>query len=236
MKKKLEWLDKMMIAVTYAECGALDSIKEITSKELNIKEATSDVLVASENKTIKQKKLSAAARFANLIKSFEDTMTATSFAEAGENIEAYKIYHHGRNTRRKILLGTDSRELDINTIGYALKLCQRVEAGLEILHVIQNEKENDCTGQKETCATPGQLQTLLGEIGIDYTPVESKGSFQNELIDHVAGRNNIMCVVVNRDARNQEKESLKKKMTALAKAFGKINCPLVVYEQPIAAI
>lgn len=234
MKKKLNWFDKMMIAVTYAECGALDSVRDITSEGENPDEVHDRLKVEAERETIKPKKLSAATRLANLIKSLEDTMTSTAFAEAGEPVTAYKIYHQGRNARKKVLLGTDSQELDINTIGYALTLCQRVEAGLEILHVIPNGKAP--AGASDTYASPRQLQTLLGEIGIDYRPVESRESFQSELIDHVSGRNNILCVVVGSGSRSQEKDKLKKKMTALAKAFGKMNCPLVVYEQPAVAL
>lgn len=236
MKKKLNWFDKMMIAVTYAECGALDSVKDITSEGETPDQDPALLKAEAERETVKPKKLSAATRLANLIKSLEDTMASTAFAEAGEPVTAYKIYHQGRNARKKVLLGTDSQELDINTIGYALKLCQRVEAGLEIFHVINNGKTPGGSSSSDTYASPRQLQTLLGDIGIDYRPVESRESFQNELIDHVSGRNNILCVVVGSGSRPQEKDKLKKKMTALAKAFGKMNCPLVVYEQPAVAL
>lgn len=236
MKKKLGWFDKMMIAVTYAECGALDSVRDITSEGGSHDEAPAGKQIEAERDAVSPRRISAARRLANLIKSLEDVMTSTAFAEAGEPVAAYRIYHQGRNARKKVVLGTDSRELDINTIGYALKLCQRVEAGLEILHVIPNDATPSSRPSTGTYASPRQLQTLLGEIGIDYRPVESRVSFQNELIDHVSGRNNILCVVVGSQPRLQEKDGLKKKMTALAKVFGKMNCPLVVYEQPVPAL
>lgn len=236
-KTKLSWFDKMMIAVTYAEHGALDTVKEITAMGQSPEKTLAGENAAPGKVAVKSTKLSPITRLANLIKSLEDTMTSTAFAEAGEQMTAYKIYHQGRNARKKVLLGTDSRELDIHTIGYALKLCQRVEAGLEILHVIKNDQSgSSASAHSDTYASPRQLQTMLGEIGIEYNPVEAKASFQNELIDHVSRRGNILCVVVGSDNRRPEKDNPKKTMTALAKAFGKLNCPLVVYEQAVPAL
>lgn len=236
-KTKLSWFDKMMIAVTYAEHGALDTVKEITETQQSPEKNLAAEYPASEKVAVKSKKISPIARIANLIKALEDTMTSTAFAEAGEHAAASRIYNQSRSARKKVLLGTDSQELDIHTIGYALKLCQRVEAGLEILHVLpKDQPDHASSGHAGAYASPRQLQTLLGEIGIEYNPVKATASFQNELIDHVSRRGNILCVVVGADNRRPEKDNPKKTMTSLAKAFGKLNCPLVVYEQAVPAL
>jgi hypothetical protein len=242
MKTKLSWFDRMMIAVTYAEHDAMDSVKEITATQDSRQEKTCKETLLVENgekekSTLKTPKISPIARLTNIIKSFEDTMASTAFAEAGEQAAAYRMYHQGRNARKKVLLGTDTQELDLHTIGYALKLCQRVEAGLEIFHVVTNEKTDQSVSKgTDAFASPRQLQTLLGELGIEYNPVESKASFQKELVDHVSTRKNIMCVVVGSPKQHQEKTDHKKRLASMAKAFSKLNCPLVVYEQPAHAL
>jgi hypothetical protein len=230
MKTKLSWFDKMMIEVTYAECNALDSIRDIRKELKSMQEET-----VMDSSAVKQKKISPLARLKNIFKSFEDTMTATAFTDAGEHASAFRIYQNGKNARKKVLLGTDNMELDLQVIGYALKLCHRVEAGLEILHVINDEKEEASEPKRAgVSASPRQLQSLLGEMGIEYSPVKAQASLQNELIDQVTKRNNIMCVVVGSPKGHKEKTS-GRNWNALAKAFGKLNCPLVVCEQPVPA-
>lgn len=242
MKTKLSWFDRMMIAVTFAEHDAMDSVKEITAtQDSRQKENFNEALVLEDgntNKTsLKSPKISPVTRLTNMIKSFEDTMASTAFAEAGEQAAAYRMYHQGRNARKKVLLGTDTQDLDLHTIGYALKLCQRVEAGLEIFHFVKNEKsEKTIPTSSDAYASPRQLQTLLGELGIEYNPVEAQASFQKELLDHVSKRRNILCVVLGSHNHSHEKHNNTKKMSAMAKAFGKLNCPLVVYEQPVHAL
>jgi hypothetical protein len=117
MKTKLSWFDRMMIAVTYAEHDAMDSVKEITATQDSRQDKTcKETLVVEhiekEKSAVKTTKISPIARLTNIIKSFEDTMASTAFAEAGEQAAAYRMYHQGRNARKKVLLGTDTRELD----------------------------------------------------------------------------------------------------------------------------
>ncbi len=225
MKKIMNWLDKMMIAITFAECNDMNSAKQTLG---SIKETVEEPVASPKSSPL--------SRLINMIKALEDSMAATAFSEAGDQVSAFKLYHHGKNARKKILLGTDHQTLDLQTIGYALRLCQRVEAGLEILHVVDSgTSHKNMSNGNEVYASPRQLQSLLGEMGIEYTPVTAQESFQKELLDHVSKRTNIMCVVVGPNTGEREKTSGNKKMKALAKAFSALNCPLVVYNQPAPA-
>lgn len=225
MKKMLNWLDKMMIAITFAEHNDMDTAK-----------ATLATQTMTPEEKFESRKASPLSRLINMFKALEDTMAATAFSEAGEQASAYRLYHQGKNARKKVLLGTDLKNLDLQTIGYALRLCQRVEAGLEILHVVSTDTVDfNKSDERDVYASPRQLQTLLGDLGIEYTPVTAQESFQKELLDHVSKRTNIMCVVVGPTVDNREKSTGNKKMKALAKAFSALNCPLVVYNQPTPA-
>ena len=230
MKKDLSWFDKMMIAVTFAESNAAEYVMDI-----GVKHESKESTPAEKKSRSGAPKISAFKRLATLFKAFEDAMAATAFAEAGEHQTAHRIYLQGKNARKRVLLGTDDQEIDLQVIGYALNLCQRVEAGLEVIHLVKDGKDKNASSQPSGVkASPKQLQAMLGNIGVDYRPVEAKTSLENELVSQVNSRRDILFVVVGAQNGGKDKKH-KSGHSALARAFGRLKCPLVVYEQVVPA-
>lgn len=166
-----------------------------------------------------------------IIKQFETTMSSAAFAEAGEFEMARQFMLLGKNARKRVLLGTDAAEIDLKIMRYTLKLCQRVEAGLEIFHLVRELKEPE-KGRwrlKKTGASP--LQAMLQKLGIVYQAVVAEESLDSELVKYVAHRRDILCVVLGGSAGPDRRDTQAyKKLTAV---FQRLQCPLVIYENGV---
>lgn len=63
-------------------------------------------------------------------------MSAVTFAEHGE-VETARHFLPNKNSNKRVLLGVEEPELNPKLLEYALNLCRRVGAKLEILHFLQ---------------------------------------------------------------------------------------------------
>lgn len=154
-------------------------------------------------------------------------MAATAFAEEGEFDMARQLLKSGKNANKKVLLGMDETEVDLNLIRYTVNLCQRIGAKLEILHVLQ--AENDAA--QELAAGPIKGEELLAPFqedmekrGVYYQLVFATESLAEELVSHVGQRRDILCVVL--DAAKAGRRRIEKELR-------KLKCPVVVYGRPL---
>jgi hypothetical protein len=168
---------------------------------------------------------------AEIIKQFETTMSSAAFAEAGEFEMARQFMLLGKNARKRVLLGTDAAEIDLKIIRYTLKLCQRVEAGLEIFHLVRKIKEPEKGRWRLKKSGPSALQAMLQKLGIVYQAVVAEESLDSELVKFVAQRRDILCVVLGGAGNADRRDSpAYKKLSAV---FQRLHCPLVIYEDSI---
>lgn len=157
-------------------------------------------------------------------------MSAVAFAEAGEFETARRQMVKNRKTAHKrVLLGTDAAEIDRQFVQYALQLCARLEAGLEIVHLI---KSGSASG-KEILALD-QLQRSLEEKNIVYQAVVEGGSLEEEVEKYTRARRDILCVVLE----SAEKEPRERRGVAGRKEnkfLKNLSCPVVLFESQARA-
>ncbi len=154
----------------------------------------------------------------DILKSFEEAMASAAFAEAGEFEMARQLMTRSGKSRKKVLLGTSEENIDPRVVGHALKLCQRVEAGLEILHVTGSR------GRGRRAPKSSAPPSLLQKMGIVYSPVKGDAPLEQELVEQVSRRRDILCVVV--DAGDEAGPAERRKLTEI---FRRLHCPLVLY-------
>ena len=170
----------------------------------------------------------------SLIAKFETAMSAVAFAEEGEFDTARQMLSPGKNAHKKVLLGIDAVEVDTKILRYALNLCKRVGAKLEVLQVLRPEELGETTKSiglhaHQLCLSP--LQNSLERMGIAYQPLLTNTSLVEELVSYIGKRRDIFCVVLEA-TQTEEKPSLSVKQR-LVEEFEKLKCPVVTYGQPI---
>lgn len=147
------------------------------------------------------------------MKKFEDAMAATAFAETGEFETAREIV----KGRQKVLLTLTGRESDRSSFKYALNICKRIGAGLEILHVGRNN---------EMASWLEKFQSELKTEEIAYKIIHGSGCIKEAIINYTEKRRDIQFVVI--ESSDTLDIECKKDDRALSKAWGRLKCPLVV--------
>lgn len=118
-----------------------------------------------------------------LMKKWEDAMAAVTFAEAGE----FETAREFLKTRQKVLLVLTGRQSDRNSFKYALNICKRIDAGLEILFIASND---------EVPPVVNEFQNVLQGEGIDSETILGRGCVKEAIIRHTEKRNDIQFVVI----------------------------------------
>jgi len=148
-----------------------------------------------------------------LIKQFEEIMSATAFAEAGDFDAAKKII----SERRKVLLVLTGMESDMKAVKFAINISKRIWAGIEILY-INKDKE------KKSSLLEGYLKELK-TMGIEYQITEGEGSVKEEVTRFIEKGKDIQFVVIDsedlgvRSAKDQE---------AVLDEWERLKCPVVL--------
>jgi nucleotide-binding universal stress UspA family protein len=143
---------------------------------------------------------------------FEEMMTSVAFAEAGEVAGAIKILRE----RYKVLLVLTGEETDLKAAKYALNMCKRIGAGLEVLYVTENEDEMP------------SLEECLKELktkGIEYQILKCKEPMKEEIIRFTEKEKGIRFVVIDSEDLGIDSEDEK---TETLKKWERLNCPLIL--------
>jgi len=161
----------------------------------------------------------------NFFDSFQETMTAAAFAEAGEFESALQMMTSKKNSNKKILLGTEGNTSLAKTAQYALNACMRLGTNLEVLHLIRKTELVDTHKNTEKKTKEGQIPRKLKfkKIGVLYYPVFSEDPLEEEVARFAVNRGDILFVVLNKDVGQK-----RKKGTHFASLLTKLKCPVVI--------
>jgi hypothetical protein len=161
----------------------------------------------------------------NFFDSFQETMTAAAFAEAGEFESALQMMTSNKNANKKILLGTEGNMALSKTAQYAFNACIRLGANLEVLHLIRQKELVKTIENTEKKIKEDQIPRKLKfkKIGVLYFPVFSEYPLEEEVIRFAENRGDILFVVLNTDVGQK-----RKKGTHFASLLTTLKCPVVV--------
>jgi len=144
----------------------------------------------------------------------EAAMAASAFAEAGEFETARETLHEGR----KILLALKGAESDRNAFRYALNMCNRMDAKLEILHITPIPSD-----------LLREFKSELRKENIEYLFIKKNGSLEEEIRNYSGMKENVLFVVVEVsegvDIHSKRSEKI------ISNAWKNLKCPLVVVSQ-----
>ncbi len=147
-----------------------------------------------------------------LVRQFEEIMSAAAFAEAGEADTARSILE----VRRKILLVLTGEEADMKAARYALNTSKRIRAGIEILYLAKDESEK------------AFLEEYLQELrsrGIANHVTRCERSLKEEVMRFIEQEKDIQFVVIDSDDLRMCSE---KDQKASLEEWEKLRCPVVL--------
>lgn len=137
-------------------------------------------------------------------------------------------------SNKKVLLGTQGAEVADKAFLYAVNLCRRMGAKLEILHVLKpfdperSENLEDLLSNARKGMAP--VFDRLTEEGIGYSLNFGVGWIEEEVVKYSSGRNDIALVVVHPPDDNPGKRAAFEKK--INEALDRLKCPLVVVSEP----
>lgn len=143
----------------------------------------------------------------------DDLMSAITFAEAGEHETAREML----GTGSKVLLATKAHSKNSNAFKYAINVCKRMGAQLDILYISSVKMlEPSIVG----------LLSILEKEGIRWRLIQKEGCMKNQIIDHTEKNSGIMFVVT--ESSEHLDIGCKKSSKTLNEDWENLKCPLVV--------
>lgn len=143
----------------------------------------------------------------------DDLMSAITFAEAGE----HEIAREMLGTGSKVLLATKAKSKNGNAFKYAINVCKRMGAQLDILYISSvTMLEPSITG----------VLSILDKEGIRWRLIQKKGCMKTHIIEHTENNSGIMFVVT--ESSEHLDIGCKNSNKALNENWENLKCPLVV--------
>jgi hypothetical protein len=161
----------------------------------------------------------------NFFDTFQETMAAAAFAEAGEFETALQMMTSKKNANKKILLGTEGNTSLAKTAQYAFNACTNLGTNLEVLHLIRQTELVETQKNTAKINKENLISSKLNfkDIGVLYCPVFSKDPLEVEVARFAMNRGDILFVVLNKDEGKKHKRG-----TYFDSLLTNIRCPVVV--------
>lgn len=231
MKRAKDKIIAMLNAITFAEAGEVVRAQEFL-----------DASVASPH-TIQLETSSAqeveASEKAGFLDGVEAHMAAVAFAEAGE-FRAADDYLQQVNKSRAVLLVVEGREPDEAAFSYAMGLCQRMDAHMDILLVMR--KSLNSNPHEVTPALRESLQKRLAPLvrelelgGVPFSLIVCRGDLRERLYEFAQGHKEVQMVVYDSPKAREESAVSRGWHRMVETISRRLSIPLVVVsaKQPV---
>ncbi|MBI5251830.1 MAG: universal stress protein [Desulfomonile tiedjei] len=186
MKKIKRKLTAMLNAVTFAEAGEHGTAIECLDETIVDRPLDASTSNQGSSKLIGN---------ANLVSRAEDQMVAATFAEAGEFSTALEILRTRRRSQNLLLI-LDGRATELDAFMYAVNLCRRMQAGLEVIAVAGEMVENDVsTVNTAASERMTEMSRLAAQHGVSCVVSMLPGYSNKDLLDYMRKHKEIAAVI-----------------------------------------
>jgi hypothetical protein len=148
------------------------------------------------------------------LRKFEDAMVSATFAEAGE----FETANETLKEKRTILLALTGQHSDVNAFRYAVNMCKRIGAELEILGIPEHQH--------------GLEKKLRGELkkeNVEYRMLKRSGCIKDAILEYTNRKKEILFVVI--ESMEGLTLDCQKKGNSIPKTWRKLKCPLVLVSE-----
>ena len=218
MKSFKEKIEAILTAVTFAEAGEHDTA-------LTFLQGSQSAEEASENAR-DWKGITRSAKKATVREKLQNHFMAAAFAEAGEFETARQILP-AYERKQTVLLAVEGRVPTKATFDYAVSLCTRMNANLDILQILeQGSPDGDGPSESLAALLPG----LEGK-GVSFIVTVRKAKAIEILYDYVRMSKNVVTAVIDSPTlRDRETADIRWK-DALRNLAERISIPLVTVSE-----
>ncbi|MBF0539631.1 MAG: universal stress protein [Nitrospirae bacterium] len=148
----------------------------------------------------------------------EKMFSAVTFAEVGEFDTAREML----KSKKKVLLAVKGSDVERQTLRYAMNICKRIGADLDILYIPVSEA---------LTAVIDRFTIELQKEGIEFNIVRKEGSFKQSILDFTKANKDVLFVIIE-SFDDIEPDSIVKEK-GFSKSWINLNCPLVVVKEDI---
>lgn len=194
-----------------------------------LSETTTTASLYSMSRLAEKRALDPATRdtvnYKKFLKNMEKVMSAVTFAEHGE-FETARDFLGTKNSNKRVLLGIEETDVNPKLLQYALNLCRRVGARLEILHYLKAKDRQ----APQVATQPPRSHTMRN--GIEYTLITGAGALEEKLASRARENRDIIFIVLGSKQRSSagKKRRLDRERHRILE---KTNCPVVVFSDPV---
>ncbi len=130
---------------------------------------------------------------------------------------------------KKVLLVTNSSTLSLEVILHGLNLSKRMDASLEVLHLLTEERVAEAAQSFRD-----NLVRLNCTEPVGYIPLLNNRGLTTETVEYAKNRRNIFCVILclRGEGAPQKKGQRQKRFAEVTQL---LDCPVVLYDDsPVA--
>jgi K+-sensing histidine kinase KdpD len=218
----------------------IDSIpNSATSTEGDDHETAGRFLENASKRKVSSEKDRLSANFArrsrgrDLRERFQRFMAAAAFAEAGETGTALEIaYTHEKTT--KVLLAIGGSHLNKDAFRYAVNLCRRMDASLDVLQVMRERPADTPEALRASLARHSEeIERLLGQVKENRVPVHvsvTVGDVDKEVYSYAKDDREVVAVVFDSPHVHREEPERGKWQRILQDLSRRLAIPLITAE------
>ncbi len=230
MKRAKDKITAMLNAITFAEAGDVDSAQEFLDASpgsAKVRQKTQfPQEIGDREKT-------------SLFDKVQAHMAAVAFAEAGD-FNAAKEYVRSGCKSRAVLLVIEGRDPDEAAFSYAMGLCKRMDAHMDILLVVRKSENahNDEISPSLRESIQGRLAPLVRELELSAVPfslIICRGDMREKLYDFAMRHKDIRMVVYDSPKARDESAVSRGWHRMIETISRRLSIPLVVVsaKQPL---
>ncbi len=193
MKKAKEKLTAILNAVTFAEAGEHETAMQYLE--------SAEQHVPGEPTPTDASLHEARGDDTDLMRTAENHKVSADFAEPGESQTAVELTGGTRHAHSVlVVIGGNEFEPQPGAFTYAMNLCTRIDADLELL--VLSENSVDAGPQAKSFTTKVLSERVAGacrlarELGVGCTVVFEQGDFHQRLIDHMREHKEIAALII----------------------------------------
>jgi hypothetical protein len=162
-----------------------------------------------------------------LSEKLDKIFSAITFAESGEfdtakEIMAEKSASSASSASKRVLLALRGVKVDRRTLTYAMNMCKRIDADLDIMYVSRG-------GQISPDIE--QFTSELETDNVGYTLVRVAGSLKQEILNYTNSHRDVLFVIIDSMEDLDGETAVKSK--SHRKSWINLKCPLVVVKEDI---